>query len=319
MMPMELVLALAALAVALGCLMIGGGSLTRARRERQAASVLARALDRRTAASRAPEAPAQKTIRPGFFKRTADVGTKWLDTRLGKMIVAEEDRRLLERCGHHDASARARFLTARLAGAILLPAAALLITQGDLEGPRFSFVVLGSLVAGFMGPKWIVRGRAAARQRCVAAELPMLVDLLRILQGVGLSLDQSLQIIVADFVKVLPVLAHELAIAQSQYASGRTREQAMKRLAATYENDDLSAVLRLVVQIEQHGGAVQEPLRQFGDRLRESRRVGLRERIGKLTVKMTGVMVITLLPALLIMTAGPGFLAVFHSLLGLHK
>jgi len=45
----------------------------------------------------------------------------------------------------------------------------------------------------------------------------------------------------------------------------------------------------------------------------------LRERIGALTVKMTGVMVATLLPALLIMTAGPGFIAVFNSLSTLHK
>jgi tight adherence protein C len=40
----------------------------------------------------------------------------------------------------------------------------------------------------------------------------------------------------------------------------------------------------------------------------------LRERIGRLTVKMTGIMVVTLLPALLIVTAGPGVLAVVHSL-----
>jgi tight adherence protein C len=40
----------------------------------------------------------------------------------------------------------------------------------------------------------------------------------------------------------------------------------------------------------------------------------MKERIGKITVKMTAVMVTTLLPALVIVTAGPGFIAVFHSL-----
>jgi tight adherence protein C len=59
---------------------------------------------------------------------------------------------------------------------------------------------------------------------------------------------------------------------------------------------------------------VQEPLRVFSDRLRESRRSEMKERIGKITVKMTAVMVTTLLPALVIVTAGPGFIAVFHSL-----
>ncbi|MBE0629533.1 MAG: type II secretion system F family protein, partial [Burkholderia vietnamiensis] len=74
------------------------------------------------------------------------------------------------------------------------------------------------------------------------------------------------------------------------------------------------AIARLMVQVDKHGGAVQEPLKQFGDRLRETRRAMLRDRIGRLTVKMTGVMVVTLLPALLIVTAGPGLLAVMRAL-----
>lgn len=36
--------------------------------------------------------------------------------------------------------------------------------------------------------------------------------------------------------------------------------------------------------------------------------------MGKLTVKMTVVMVLTLLPALLIIAAGPGFMSVTRSL-----
>lgn len=69
-----------------------------------------------------------------------------------------------------------------------------------------------------------------------------------------------------------------------------------------------------MIQVDKHGGAVQEPLKQFGDRLRETRRSMLRERIGKLTVKMTGVMIVTLLPALMIVTAGPGMISVLHAL-----
>jgi tight adherence protein C len=325
-MNMHTMIAFAALAAALGCVITGIAQLTRARGARHSSAVLERALARATATPAPVVAPlaadtdtAKKRKRSGLFRSTDKVGTRWLDTRVGRMIVAEEDRRLLDRAGFSDASARARFLTARIAGAIVLPSLALIAAHGDTHGTRFSFMLFGALVAGFMGPKWIVRQKATARRSAVLAELPMFVDLLRILQGVGLSLDQSLHTVVGDFSSVLPVLGQELAIAQAQYATGRTREQAMKRLSTTYGSDDLSAVLRLMVQIEQHGGAVQEPLRQFGDRLREVRRVSLRERIGKLTVKMTGVMVVTLLPALLIMTAGPGFIAVFHSLAGLHK
>jgi tight adherence protein C len=142
----------------------------------------------------------------------------------------------------------------------------------------------------------------------------MLVDLLRLLQGVGLSLDQSLQVMVGDFRGVLPVLSRELEIAQRQFAAGRSREQSLQRIAASYDNEDLRAIVRLLIQVDRHGGAVQEPLKQFGERLREARRAMLRERVGRLAVKMTGVMVLTLLPALMIVTAGPGILSVTHAL-----
>jgi tight adherence protein C len=132
-----------------------------------------------------------------------------------------------------------------------------------------------------------------------------------------LSIDQSIQVVVGDFRRVLPVLAQELEIASRQFVAGRTREQSLQRLATTYDNDDLRAVTRLIIQVDRHGGAVQEPLKQFSDRLREGRRTAMRERIGKLTVKMTTVMITTLLPALLIVTAGPGFLAVIRSLTAL--
>ena len=48
--------------------------------------------------------------------------------------------------------------------------------------------------------------------------------------------------------------------------------------------------------------------------MREKRQAGFKEKIGSITVKMTGVMVLTLLPALLVITAGPGFMAVIRSL-----
>lgn len=254
---------------------------------------------------------------PNAFDRLARLGARWLDTPFGKMAVAEEDRRLLDRCGYTDARSRSLFLIARIVTAVAFVAAASWIAS--LRASPHPLVWTGAgLLAGFLAPKFALRRRAAARLDAVADELPMLVDLLRLLQGVGLSLDQSVQVLLNEFRNILPVLGQELEIAQRQFVAGRTREQSLQRMATIYENEDLRAVLRLLVQVDRHGGAVQEPLRQFGARLRELRRATLRERIGRATVKMTGVMVLTLLPALLIATAGPGAIAVMHSLSSIH-
>jgi tight adherence protein C len=251
--------------------------------------------------------------------RVAALGQHWFDTRAGRQMVAAEDRLLIDQCGFVDARARGLFLSTRLLCGIGAPLAASVVFSNESAGGamRFWILLFFALGLGYMLPKWVLGRIAANRRQAVTDELPMFIDLLRLLQGVGLSIDQSVQVIVVEFRRVLPVLGEELDIANRQFVTGRTREQSLQRLASTYDNDDLRAVVRLIVQVDKHGGAVQEPLKQFGDRLREGRRTAMRERIGKLSVKMTTVMITTLLPALLIVTAGPGFLAVVRSLVSL--
>ncbi|QGZ61694.1 type II secretion system F family protein [Paraburkholderia acidisoli] len=331
--------ALALLLGALGCALFAALACLRVAAQRRSARTLEGALAVQAAASEARAAamrtamasaaasgpsaasmaaPAGQARAPGAFDGLARLGTRWLDTSFGKMAVAEEDRRLLDQCGYTDARSRSLFLVARLVLACVLAAVVAWIAGTRASAHPFVWACAG-LVAGFLVPKFVLRRRAAARLEAVADELPMLVDLLRLLQGVGLSLDQSVQVLLNEFRNVLPVLGSELEIAQRQFVTGRTREQSLQRMATIYENEDLRAVIRLLVQVDRHGGAVQEPLRQFGDRLRELRRATLRERIGRVTVKMTGVMVLTLLPALLIATAGPGAVAVMHSLSSIHS
>ncbi|MFM0200109.1 type II secretion system F family protein [Paraburkholderia fungorum] len=326
-------LAIALALAALAALLIGALLIARLAAVRRSERTLAHALDERALQSAALTAAAAATTqaatppagqhaprqtrskgRKALLEHFAHAGIRWLDTPFGRQIVADEDRRLLEQCGFVDARTRGLFLIARLAGALVLCLLTVLVARAYLSGPRYMGLVVAALIVGFMLPKMVLSRRAAARRHGVVDELPMLVDLLRLLQGVGLSLDQSLQVMVNDFRGVLPVLSSELEIAQRQFATGRTREQSLNRLASSYSNEDLRAVVRLLIQVDRHGGAVQEPLKQFGDRLRETRRAALRERIGRLTVKMTGVMILTLLPALMIVTAGPGVLSVLHSL-----
>ncbi|TGN95060.1 MULTISPECIES: type II secretion system F family protein [unclassified Burkholderia] len=316
---------------AVGVLLLGMIALLRASATSRAERALADALDQRMAALEAarlrtsteertearPDTRGQQRIER-MLARLSAAGLRWLDTGLGKHIVAEEDRRLLEQCGYVDARTRGLFLSARIACGIVLPLVFAILASGRMKGGYWMIGMFAALALGFMLPKLVVQRRAAARRQSVVDELPLFVDMLRLLQGVGLSLDQSLQVVTNDFRGMMPVLSSEVGIAQRQFAAGRTRDQSMQRLSGGFDNEDLRAIARLMVQVDKHGGAVQEPLKQFGDRLRETRRAMLRERIGRLTVKMTGVMVLTLLPALLIVTAGPGFLAVMHALSAHH-
>ena len=257
--------------------------------------------------------PSRRGRMRSLFDSAAEIGGEWERTRLGDYLLEVEDRQLIDRCGYADpARARSLFMFARTVLVIGVPIAVWFQWHGGLLSTVVSIFV--GFALGYMVPKWVLRHRVNARTRQADEELPLLIDLLRLLQGVGLSIDQCLHVVVNEFRTVLPVLASELEIAVNQYRRGLSREQSLQRLATGFGNEDLAAISRLIVQVDRHGGAVQEPLKQFSERVREQRRMNLKERVGKLTVKMTGVMVLTLLPALLIVTGGAGFLAVFRGL-----
>lgn len=238
---------------------------------------------------------------------------RWLESPLGKAVVTAEEQRLLEQCGLYGDKARAIFGGLRLSLPVALAAGvfAWRLPTSLMGAAMWAFVTFAVF---FLAPKWALQRRASSRMLRLEDELPVLVDMLRLLQGVGLSIDQSLQVIVAEFGGMLRVLGPELMRANQQFASGRSRDQTLQRIGKLFDSEDLKSLITMLSQVDRFGGAVQEPLRQFGLRLQESRKARMKEQVGKLTVKMTAVMVVTMLPVLLIITAGPGFLGVIRML-----
>ena len=282
------------------------------RRERNSQVVQA-ALNRHDAGlagNTTRSAPAKSADLLRNFGTEEDMPVHWLNTSFGKALVAEEDRVLLGKCGWGSTRAQLQYLIARCVCALVLPVLAAFVFAGSTKILLWLFA---AFTIGFCCLNGL-RSVAARRRASVARELPLLIDLLGLLQGTGMSLDQTLQVIGSDFGNVMPVLSREIQLANQQYSRGGTRERSFGRMSEVYQNENLAALTSLMSQIDKYGGAVQEPLRVFGERLREQRKAKMKELIGKISVKMTGVMVVTLLPALIIITAGPGFLAVIRAL-----
>jgi tight adherence protein C len=308
--------ALAALLVALAFMLVGVQLMARARRQSRSLRTVEKTLTARVSQPAVSEDPGNRFS--SLNESAAALGKRLESGGLAESLLPAEDTKLLELAGFQNiATARARYVALRFFLALTFPVMALVISLlrfGAGSWTRLGFTLLLGFAIGYMLPKWILVRRVGARKKKAGEELPLLIDLLRLMQGVGLSVDQSLQVIVKDFGTVLPVLAHELQAATALYARGRTREQSFGRLSQDFGNDDLAAICRLIEQVDRHGGAVQEPLNRFSHRIREKRRFDLKERIGRLTVKMTGVMIVTLMPALLIVTGGLGVLSVLKGL-----
>ncbi len=294
--------ALSLLVLAAGVALLGIGGWVRSHREHRTSATLKTALQPREDARDSETAPQRDSL--GWLER---LGRALSGGRLEAALLTNEDRLLLDLASWNTRRGTAIYLGLRLLLAVLV--LALVLTFSSVTGLARIMVIIGALAAGLLLPKFILSAWVKRRRRAVENELPLLIDLLRLLQGVGFSMDQSLQTLGDKLRDALPVLGGELQEANVAYTHGRTRAQSLRRLSEVYAYDDLTSLMQLILQVHAHGGAVQEPLRQFSIRLREQRRNTLKEKVGKLSVKMTVVMMLTLLPALMLVLAGPALVA----------
>lgn len=229
---------------------------------------------------------------------------------------ASEERRLLTKTGIRGTKPAMAFQTARWVFLVLvLVVAATYTSLSDSGNGALRMVAAG--IAAYLLPRFVLRFLAHRRHRQLEAELPVFIDFLRMMHSVGVSFEQAINLFAENPKLGLPVLSSELAVVASAIRSGRSRTEALQVMARQMDVEDLTELVALITHTDYYGAAVQEPLRKFSQRLTERRRFEAQEYVGKLATRMVVVMVVFLLPALMLVTAGPGFVAVFKALGGM--
>jgi tight adherence protein C len=225
-----------------------------------------------------------------------------------------EERTWLMQAGFRGSRAVILFAALRLG----LPVAGLVVLSLSWVGSAlevlFFVYAYATFVTGYMLPKYLLRTLARKRMKRFVDELPLFVDFLRMLQGVGLSLEQSLMVMTDAHFNALPTIVGEIREVTRQIASGRSRGQAFEKMARQLNVVEFRELVAILVQAERYGGSLQEPLQVFSRQMIERRRFEMQAQIGQTATKMTVVMVLFLFPALLIVTAGPGILAILNAL-----
>ncbi|TCJ17974.1 type II secretion system F family protein [Parasulfuritortus cantonensis] len=174
--------------------------------------------------------------------------------------------------------------------------------------------VVAAVAVAYLAPKFVLSAMAKRRLGVIANEIPLFVDYVRMMHGAGVSFEQSIQLFAEEQRIGLPALAHEFAYVQVAIKSGRSRAAALQQMADQLGLTDLRELIALINDSDRYGAGLQEPLKRFAVRLGENRRFQMQDYVGKLATRMVVVMVLFLLPALLIITAGPGFLALIRAL-----
>jgi tight adherence protein C len=239
------------------------------------------------------------------------------DSRFGQRSVSldSETQILLNRIGWRRASQRSLFAACQVGVPIVAVCVVMLIQTlffSDVEYPVMA--PLFAVGLGYLAPKRVLAAAAARRQKRTVAEIGTFIPLLRILFESGMAVEQALRVLSSEGSKLLPVLSSELRVMLVRIDSGLELGDELTKVASVLAVDEFSDTCVILNQLIHQGGGAMKSLLALKQLIDDRRLTRLQEYISKLSAKMSVVMMVFLFPALLIVLAGPGFIAIGKAL-----
>ena len=167
---------------------------------------------------------------------------------------------------------------------------------------------------GYFLPSFVLGRLIKRRSTQIRLALPDVLDLLVICTEAGCGLDQALINVSRELKNVHPAVSEELALLNMEIMAGKSRAEAMRNFAKRVAEDEVKKLMAILIQTDRFGTSVSDALRTQSDYLRIRRRQEAEEKAGKVGVKLVFPIFFFCLPALLVVTAGSGFLQLFHNI-----
>jgi tight adherence protein C len=232
---------------------------------------------------------------------------------------ASSARRLLIHAGYRsEHSVAALYGIKVLAAAALVLAAILLRGMVDLPAKRIMMIVAGAGM-GFVGPAFLLEKKVKSRQQRLRCSLPDLLDLMVVSVEAGLGLDQAILHVSRELQMAHPELCEEWSLVNLEMRAGKRRSDALRNLAERTGEPELRKLVAILVQNDRFGTSMAEALRSHSDFMRTRRRQDAEERAGKVGVKLVFPIFFFVLPAMMIVTAGPAILQLVKQLFPLMR
>lgn len=186
------------------------------------------------------------------------------------------------------------------------------------DGPVANKIVM-LVVAGILGwllPRQILYRLVARYRRRLQEALPDTIDLLGIVLGTGLSLDQALMRVSEEMQHIYPELASEFYTVVMQVKAGQERSKAFNALVRRTGVEDVKSLAAMIVQSERFGTSLAQALKVYAESLRTRRRLRAEAAIGKAGIKMLFPIVLFILPALFVVVLVPALISILRNLGG---
>lgn len=164
---------------------------------------------------------------------------------------------------------------------------------------RLYFSVMIAAVLGLYIPTLFVRIRADRRQRELINGFPDSLDLMLVCVEAGLGLDAAFARVGEEIARSHPLLAEHYGAVVLELRAGRSREDALRRMADRAAADEIRAFATLLMQSNKLGSSIAQTLRTYASEMREKRRLRAEEKAHRLPVLLSIPLVACLLPVMI--------------------
>ncbi len=186
-----------------------------------------------------------------------------------------------------------------------------------MQGQDLAMWLLGvaaAFILGYFIPEQILLYLRNRHRLSLMAALPDTTDMLSIVLGAGLSLDQAIARVGEEIRFVYPELANEFYWMTLEVQAGQERAIAFQHMAQRTGLTDIRSLASMIVQAERFGTGLSQALRIYADSLRTKRRLEIEATINKAAVKMVFPIVLFILPALFVVILMPGIISILRDL-----
>jgi tight adherence protein C len=247
-----------------------------------------------------------------FINSIENRGLSLADTQADKL------RAKLVAAGYAHPIAPRLFTFIRLALTLALPIAFVAISYASGDPPgilKLYFGGAGCALAGLYFPNLWITVKADRRKREIINGFPDALDLMLVCVEAGLGLEAAFARVGSEMLRVHPLLADMLGNVVLELRAGRSREDALRRMADRAQVDEIRAFTTLLIQSTKLGSSLGQTLRVYAAEMREQRRMRAEEKAHRLPVLLSVPLVTCMLPVMIGVLMLPAIIRVLRQLL----
>jgi tight adherence protein C len=225
-------------------------------------------------------------------------------------------RRYLMAAGFRSDHAPQIFYGLKMVAITVLLLLGLVVRDHLSSTPIVRWAILGAFGAlGWFGPGLVLDHLVGQRQRRLRRSLPDALDLMVVCIEAGNALDQAFVRVSKDLQFTHKDISDEFSLVTLEMRAGKRRAEALHNLAQRTGERELQKLVAIMIQADRFGTSIADSLRVHADFMRVARRQEAEERAGKVGVKLVFPIFFFILPAMFLVTAGPGMIQIVKTLL----